>query len=73
MANEYNALGTGKFVTAEPDGDGFQLRAAGLDLDIPAPEPELPEVTAADNGKVLMVVNGEWAVASLPANTPPAG
>ena len=26
----------------------------------------LPTVTASDNGKVLMVVNGAWAVASLP-------
>ena len=25
-----------------------------------------PPVTSADNGKVLMVVNGAWAVASLP-------
>lgn len=27
----------------------------------------LPAVTAADNGKVLMVVDGAWAVAELPA------
>ena len=27
--------------------------------------PMLPKVTAADNGKVLMVVNGAWAVVDL--------
>ena len=28
---------------------------------------ELPSVTASDNGKVLRVVNGAWAAASLPS------
>lgn len=27
---------------------------------------ELPKVTSTDNGKVLMVVDGKWAVAELP-------
>lgn len=26
----------------------------------------LPSVSSSDNGKVLMVVNGEWALATLP-------
>lgn len=32
----------------------------------------LPVVTAADNGKVLMVTNGAWEVASLPEEELPA-
>lgn len=30
---------------------------------------ELPAVKAADNGKVLMVVEGSWAAASIPSPT----
>ena len=30
---------------------------------------ELPAVSAIDNGKVLMVVNGAWAAAELPADS----
>jgi hypothetical protein len=30
------------------------------------PTAELPTVTTSDNGKVLMVVGGTWAAASLP-------
>ena len=31
---------------------------------------ELPAVSGSDNGKVLMVVEGHWAVASIPAELP---
>ncbi len=31
---------------------------------------ELPEVSAADNGKVLMVVEGKWAAAAIPSQLP---
>jgi len=30
---------------------------------------ELPAVSASDNGKVLMVVDGAWAAAELPADS----
>ena len=33
------------------------------------PNPELPSVTEADNGKVLRVVNGAWAVDTIPDNS----
>lgn len=31
---------------------------------------ELPEVSASDNGKVLMVVDGHWAAAAIPSQLP---
>lgn len=31
---------------------------------------ELPEVSASDNGKVLMVVDGMWAAAAIPSQLP---
>ena len=31
---------------------------------------ELPEVTAANNGAVLMVVEGKWAIGSIPSQLP---
>lgn len=30
----------------------------------------LPAVTASDNGKTLLVVDGEWTVASIPSQLP---
>lgn len=33
------------------------------------PNPELPSVTEADNGKVLRVVNGVWAADTIPDNS----
>jgi len=31
---------------------------------------ELPEVSAANNGQVLMVVDGQWAAAAIPSQLP---
>lgn len=31
---------------------------------------ELPEVSAANNGAVLMVVDGQWAIGSIPSQLP---
>ena len=33
------------------------------------PNPELPSVTEADNGKVLRVVNGAWTADTIPDNS----
>ena len=47
-----------------------QIKALGADFnfvraaEIAEPAPELPTVSAVDNGKVLTVVNGAWAAAS---------
>lgn len=44
------------------NGTGYVFIGKAID-EIPQ---ELPAVTSSDNGKVLMVVNGAWAAASLP-------
>lgn len=44
------------------NGTGYVFVGKAID-EIPQ---ELPTVTSSDNGKVLMVVNGTWAAASLP-------
>ena len=40
-------------------GDGSKL------TNIPSPPKELPNVTAADNGKFLRVVSGAWAAVKI--------
>lgn len=42
------------------DGTAIKLWTGGVSSGLPA-------VTASDNGKILRVVNGEWAAASLPS------
>lgn len=53
------------------------IKALGEDFNfVPAkeehepPAPELPTVSSTDNGKILMVVNGQWAAADLPSELP---
>lgn len=57
--SSYLALRTVRGV--EPSGgDDYMLLAAAGDSD-------LPQVIAADNGKILQVVDGAWAAASVPS------
>ena len=46
--------------TSELENDSGFITASDL------PNPELPSVTEADNGKVLRVVNGAWAADTIP-------
>ena len=48
MANEYDALGTGKFVTAEPDEDGVKLMAGGI---------EIPTDGSAESNVVVVIAD----------------
>ena len=47
------------------DGDELQLACQGVPFGrgVVLPSADLPEVTAADNGKVMKVVAGAWAAA----------
>lgn len=50
-----------------PGASGNVMTSTGTGWQSAAPVKELPTVTPANNGNVLMVVNGAWAVAELPA------
>ncbi len=50
-----------------PGVAGNVMTSTGSGWQSAPPAKELPAVTAANNGQVLMVVNGAWAAASLPA------
>lgn len=63
-SNSPTMAATASAVKAAYDHGGVQSvngMTGAVTLDIP----NIPAVTAADNGKVLMVVNGEWAVVSM--------
>lgn len=66
-SNELTVSPTGttihKVVTPTADGDAANKKYVD---DAVAAAGSLPAVTSADNGKVLMVVNGAWAADSLP-------
>lgn len=58
------------FTEEYPDGiteNGIYTLSQTKGLQIGVNVSELPDVTEADNGKVLRVVNGEWAAAEIPS------
>lgn len=66
IAQPYDeVINLGNIVT--PGTAGNVMTSTGSGWTSAAPAKELPAVTAANNGQVLMVVNGAWAAASLPA------
>ena len=58
-------INLGNIVT--PGTAGNVMTSTGSGWTSAALAKELPTVTPANNGQVLMVVNGAWAAASLPA------
>lgn len=53
----------GKFITgATINGSAATISNGSAEFNIELGGSGLPEVTAADNGKVLQVVNGQWAL-----------
>lgn len=66
IAQPYDeVINLGNLVT--PGTAGNVMTSTGSGWTSAAPAKELPTVTAANNGQVLMVVNGAWAAALLPA------
>lgn len=65
--NEIKADNLGVYVQAD---EPMEAEAGDIWIDIDSDpfyfsQRNLPEVTIADNGKILMVVNGEWQVVNL--------
>lgn len=66
IAQPYDeVINLGNIVT--PGASGNVMTSTGSGWTSAAPAKELPTVTPANNGQVLMVVNGAWAAAELPA------
>lgn len=49
-----------------PGASGNVMTSTGSGWVSAAPAPQLPEVSAANNGQFLVVVNGEWAAKTVP-------
>lgn len=67
-SDEYNALDQSKVDKNQGTANaGKILGINSSGMVAPVTAGGLPPVTAADNGKFCMVVNGDWAAASIPA------